>query len=167
MLGNAVLLRPESQDIIDVMQKCATTTGYLQSHMMLDPEDLAPRVEMSIKNLAGVEFDTIAFSGISGAIVAPMIALWMNKHLLLVRKKNDDTHSRLMVEGYYGVKKFIVVDDFVSSGTTLRRILEATHQASPVAEFVGVLSYTSACFSYAGEFWYILQRAGLPKPSNP
>jgi hypothetical protein len=65
-------------------------------------------------------FDTIAFTGSSGAI-ALAVGIALDIPVLHVRK--DLGHSYLPVEGVYA-PRYCIVDDFVSSGATVRRIVE-------------------------------------------
>ena len=44
----------------------------------------------------------IAFSGMSGALIAPIVALRLKKPLIMVRKDNDESHSGRLVEGVIG-----------------------------------------------------------------
>lgn len=75
-------------------------------------------------NNSRVKFDAIAFRGLSGALVAPSIAIMMNKHLLAVRKTGDTDHSKYRVEGYMGCP-YIIVDDLIESGETMETIIDA------------------------------------------
>jgi len=86
------------------------------------------------------EFDTIAFSGYSGALIAPMLALATGKEMVLVRKQGEVRASSYDVEGYRDVKKYIIVDDFVCSGDTARRIHKGIQTFAPDAKCLGVLS---------------------------
>lgn len=46
-----------------------------------------------------VKFDTVVFTGISGAMIAPSVADKLGKHIICVRKGGDGTHSYHNVEG--------------------------------------------------------------------
>lgn len=69
-------------------------------------------------------FDAIACQGWSGALVAPVIALRLNKPLVIVRKQGDNGHSCYAIEGYLRTRSYIIVDDFCASGQTVRRIID-------------------------------------------
>ena len=94
-----------------------------------------------------IEFDSIAFSGMSGAVVAPMLATVLKKEVVMVRKEQDRapyTHSEYRVEGYSAVKRYIIVDDFVSTGDSARYIVKQIHDHfTEDAVCVGVFSYFS------------------------
>lgn len=85
-------------------------------------------------------FDAIAVRGLSGLLVAPIVAMRLNKTLLCVRK-GESCHSSNVVEGDVAAKNYIVLDDFVSSGSTVREVIEAVATAAPLARCVGMVSY--------------------------
>lgn len=89
-------------------------------------------------------FDTIAFCGLSGAVLAPTLAHLMQKELLLIRKKkgDDGSHSMQWVEGYYDASRVIVVDDLVFSGDTMRNIRDGIKDKLPGAKVVGLLLHS-------------------------
>ena len=96
-------------------------------------------VREAVKALKKLQFDAIAFSGASGTLLAPPIALRMNKTLLLVRKTITDSHSSHYVEGDIGARRYIIVDDFMSMGITARRILKHIKNNAPRAKCIGIL----------------------------
>jgi adenine/guanine phosphoribosyltransferase-like PRPP-binding protein len=74
--------------------------------------------------LADVDFDTFVGTGVSGALVVPMLADAMRKNFLLVRKDGDSPHAAYSVVGTIG-ERWIFVDDFISGGATIRRVWKA------------------------------------------
>jgi len=77
-----------------------------------------------------IEFDAIAFMGMSGALVAPTIAARLDKEIIMVRKGGVDppTHSKHEVEGNHHSDtpiKYVVVDDIIFSGNTMKYMLNA------------------------------------------
>lgn len=74
-----------------------------------------------------LEFDSIAFSGMSGAIVAPLVAMELNKPIILIRRSTQHTHSGRHIEYSDSIQKekcksYIIIDDFIASGDTVKRI---------------------------------------------
>jgi hypothetical protein len=67
------------------------------------------------------QFDSIAFRGMSGALIGPVVAMALNKNIIMVRKK-DGNHSYMPVEGYIATKSYVIVDDFIDSGATIKII---------------------------------------------
>lgn len=85
--------------------------------------DLPNVIETAKKQLDGVDFDTIVGTGFSGGMVIPALAMSMGKKFVLIRKEKDDSHhggGRLV--GELG-KRWIFVDDFISSGRTRNRVI--------------------------------------------
>ncbi len=109
--------------------------------------NLSAVIETAKERLANVEFDTLVGTGFSGSIVIPSIALALGKNFVLIRKESDDSHhggGRLL--GQLG-KRWIFVDDFVSSGRTRLRVInkieEAVRVNSNKSEFVGQYMYVN------------------------
>lgn len=93
--------------------------------------------------LKDLDFDAIAFRGISGALTAPILAYKLHKTLIAVRKPTEDNHSGMLVEGDKGARRYIVVDEIVASGNTVCTIVEKVRQFAPEAQFIGcwVMNY--------------------------
>lgn len=111
-------------------------TGYLRH--VIPTSQLAKTARQAACILRRFDFDTIAFRGMSGALIAPILALRLNKSLIMVRKPNDNTHSELLVEGDKAAKRYIIVDDFQSSGATASTIKFHIERFAPQAECLGV-----------------------------
>jgi adenine/guanine phosphoribosyltransferase-like PRPP-binding protein len=93
-------------------------------------------------------FDTIAFSGMSGAAMAFLLSHWMGVPTLCVRKKGDSSHyvssTRRYLEGNaVDVRKYLIVDDFISSGATVQYMIDTIGDTNAQAECVGMLMYAS------------------------
>lgn len=101
-------------------RRLSNHTSYLNE---LDPEQGIRAVQDGTRRLRDIDFDAIAFSGMSGALVAPAIAMALRAPLLLVRKDTDDSHAgKGRVEGALDAETYVIVDDFISSGATLKRM---------------------------------------------
>lgn len=70
------------------------------------------------------KYDAIAFRGMSGSLFAPTVAMMLKKKLILVRKDGDGNHSGMKSEGWKMADRIVIVDDLISSGTTLKNTLE-------------------------------------------
>lgn len=112
---------------------------------VLDASELAVVVEQSVTLLNTVQFDTLAFIGLSGAVLAPILAYKMGKELLMVRKNGgkDNSNSKQFFEGHVTAKRAVVVDDLISSGKTMSQMMYAIQdikkEHSPDIEVVGLL----------------------------
>lgn len=108
--------------------------------------NLADVIDTAKERLANVEFDTLVGTGFSGGVVIPALALAMGKKFVLIRKETDDSHhGKGKLLGSIG-DRWIFVDDFVSSGTTRRRVIEK------INESVAELGYGT---TMAGQYMYV------------
>lgn len=104
-------------------------------------------IENMRREMRGVKYDTIVGTGLSGTIFTARVAPGLHKNFAIVRKDDDtSTHSGKRVEGIVG-ERFVVADDFVSSGATLKKVLERMREKHPRAEFVGVYQYERGTFT--------------------
>lgn len=94
----------------------------------LNPVTLKYKTELAVKVLNGfgpfakLGFDAIAFSGQSGSLIAPIVAMLMGKSLIMVRKNGVRSHSSYKVEGDKNAKSYIIIDDLTNSGQTIEFI---------------------------------------------
>lgn len=72
----------------------------------------------------GLKFDAIAFTGLSGSLIAPSIADRLNVGLIAIRKTRDKTHSQWKVESTSDISSYIIIDDLVCGGKTIRGIIK-------------------------------------------
>jgi orotate phosphoribosyltransferase-like protein len=91
----------------------------------------------------GQNYDTFAFCGLSGALIAPVLAHLLKKDLLMIRKNEgeDGSHSHRWVEGNVAAEKIIIVDDLIHTGATMKNILGGIIRDVPNAVVVGLLLY--------------------------
>ena len=75
---------------------------------------LKPRIE---------EFDAIAISGYSMAMISPILADKLKKNIVLVRKPSEDRISSYRAEGIH-YQRCIIIDDLICSGFTFIRIID-------------------------------------------
>lgn len=93
------------------------------------------------------DFQAFAFRGMSGSLIAPLLAYKMRKSLLAVRKPKhcdapeSQSHSFLHVEGDEAASRYIIIDDFTSSGATVRAILEGISEFAPEAKCLGCIYF--------------------------
>jgi hypothetical protein len=110
---------------VDPFQNIAS--DYLTSCFI----DLNAKVEFAVEKLkpdAG-RFDAIVVRGVSGLLVGPMVASRLGKPWCIVRKPGDGTHSdHKVVEGWYNFKSYIIVDDLIATGGTIKLIQKTLHE---------------------------------------
>ncbi len=110
----------------------------------IQPDLLQKVIPRARHILRKYSFDAIAFRGVSGALTAPTLAYLLKKNVLAVRKIQDDgtledTHSSHTVEGSSNTLRYVIVDDFVSTGRTVAAILNAMRHFAPSTRCIGVL----------------------------
>jgi adenine/guanine phosphoribosyltransferase-like PRPP-binding protein len=107
-----------------------------------NPEELEKRIQFAVRALKGHQFDAIAFSGMSGALIGPPVAMRLGKTFLMVRKGSLDesSHSPLSLEGDYAAKSYVILDDFSETGATVQRIKKEISAIMPAAKYVGFLA---------------------------
>jgi adenine/guanine phosphoribosyltransferase-like PRPP-binding protein len=111
--------------------------GYLRE--LLPTDRLRATVDEVAAVLQQYDFDAIAFRGMSGALLAPPLALKLDKSLLMVRKEDVNSHSGYPVEGDLAAMRYVIVDDVVDSGLTLKKIVQRVAKFAPQAECIGYL----------------------------
>ncbi len=96
------------------------------------------------------KFEVIAFRGTSGAMFAPAIASALGKHFTNVRK-SDGHHEAGNFSGAVGMKTYIIVDDLVSTGATLRKIQDMIYSVSPESRCIGYYLWNYDTLTLAGD----------------
>lgn len=110
------------------------TTRKLVSHFKATTED--------------VQFDTVIGTGLSGTIFAARVADTMGVQFGIIRKPDDDsTHSSNRLEGAVG-DHWLFVDDFMETGDTFKRVMEAMTEDHPGSRFAGAYLYEADSRSY-------------------
>ena len=84
-------------------------------------------------------YDAIACCGTSGLMVVPQIAELLNKNIIVVRKGTDG-YSDFVVEGP-NTCSYVIIDDLVCSGGTVKHIIKNIKEEIPRAKCMGVWSY--------------------------
>ena len=118
-----------------VIQGCSHTSRIL-SHKYRNK--IIMTTYQDLKKYDG-SYDAIACCGTSGLMVVPQIAELLNKNIVVVRK-NTDGYSDFMVEGA-DTSKYIIIDDLICSGGTVKHIIKNIQEEQRRAKCVGVYSY--------------------------
>ncbi len=127
-------------------------SDYL-AEAMLDTQGI---IERARESLAGVRFDAVVVTGISGLLMGPLLAHVLGKRLAVVRKDNDQPNSALN-HAQVGIEsnmkagdRWILVDDLIASGETARRV-ELAMMAHGYGKMVGNYLYNQD--TYNGGSW--------------
>jgi adenine/guanine phosphoribosyltransferase-like PRPP-binding protein len=93
-------------------------------------------------------FDAIAFTGTSGSAVAYPLSYKLKIPLICIRKGRN-SHYGEKYEGVCNIKKYIIVDDLVNTGNTIKKIQREIKYQSPEAKLIAVFLYAdgrSTCY---------------------
>jgi adenine/guanine phosphoribosyltransferase-like PRPP-binding protein len=85
--------------------------------------------------------DAIAFTGTSGAAAAYPLSIRLKMPLICIRKDTESSHHGLPYEGVIGIKNYIIVDDCIESGKTIKRIIKEVKLVNPKAQPIGIFLY--------------------------
>jgi orotate phosphoribosyltransferase len=96
------------------------------------------------------QFDSIACCGVSGLMVVPQIAELLNKNIVIVRKPDEKRYSNFFIEGVSPFR-YVVVDDLICSGNTLKWIKNTIYEDNPQARCVGLYCYMPEECAYTTE----------------
>lgn len=128
-------------------------TSYL-SNAFAEPGALIGPAQ---KALEGVEYDTMIGTGLSGALVVPLLARAFGKHWAIVRKSTEDCHSGQFIEGTIG-HRWLFVDDLIDRGGTLEQVVDKVRWA--------LEGRPEHAMSFAGAYLYGSSRGSKPRFRN-
>lgn len=95
------------------------------------------------------QFDSIACCGVSGLMVVPQIAELLDKHIVIIRK-DEKRYSEFRTEGVAPFR-YVVVDDLICSGSTIKNITSIIHDEYPRARCIGVYCYLPQECAYSSD----------------
>jgi adenine/guanine phosphoribosyltransferase-like PRPP-binding protein len=101
-------------------------TGYFDT--AFDKREKVIGKALAILKHCKDDFDVIVCRGYSGMVIAPTLAFCLKKPLFVVRKDGEKSHSAKKYIGDLG-KRYLMVDDFISSGQTYEEIMIALYKA--------------------------------------
>ena len=111
-------------------------------HCCFDRPELDAKLRAAQETLYSMSFDIIACRGVSGLLFSSLLAYKMRKGLAVVRKREHTSHSCCKVEGHLPTQgeKWIIVDDFISSGSTVAEIITKLGKGA-ISGFQGAYLY--------------------------
>lgn len=87
-------------------------------------------------------FDAIAFTGTSGAALAYPLSAALKIPLICVRKDRK-CHYQHLVEGCITAERYVIIDDFISMGNTMKKITSEIKKKMPNAKPMAIFLYTT------------------------
>jgi adenine/guanine phosphoribosyltransferase-like PRPP-binding protein len=117
------------------------TTRYLDK--IYSTEEFSKLIDKLAKRLNTFykkhSFDAIAFTGSSGAAVAYPLSYKCNIPLICIRKGHS--HFGCTYEGRTDIKNYIIIDDFIETGATIKRIKKEVKKVSKNAKLQAIFLY--------------------------
>lgn len=104
----------------------------------------------AVQTLRNYNFDSIACCGTSGLLVVPQIAEILDKHIVVIRKPSEKRYSVFDIEGVIP-NNYIIVDDLVCSGRTIRLIKNSIKNECTRSTCVGAYFYLANECAYTGK----------------
>jgi len=133
---------------------------YMESVFCVeDHQKIIQRMVVKVEKLKSIlSFQAIACTGVSGFAVAFPIAYECKLPVIAVRKSGESSHGDKIEMGYKKriiIHKYLIVDDFIESGSTIRSIIKNINKYDDALECAGILLYDTAhterMFSYKKE----------------
>ena len=118
--------------------------SYLSNMFVRKNWDLTIKKTLKELRPLSATFDSIAFRGLSGGLIAPIICYNLKKGMVAVRKsrKDEPCHSSNSVESETDcIGRYIILDDQISSGATVLAMLDAIKNAKLEGRCVGIYTY--------------------------
>lgn len=131
-------------------------------------------IDNALKTLSKKNFDAIICTGISGLVAGSVLSHALDKELIIIRKQKS-SHSQFEIEGIRRTPinqekkeiKAIIIDDFICSGETIKRIFRKIRETKggKNIDILGGYFYGEFCnVSHSGSFYSITKlkkKAGL------
>jgi adenine/guanine phosphoribosyltransferase-like PRPP-binding protein len=124
--------------------------GAGHTTILLNHKERNKIVMSAVKVLKKYDFDSIACCGTSGLLVVPQIAEILDKHIVVIRKPSEKRYSVFDVEGVVP-SNYIIVDDLVCSGRTIRLIRNSIKSECTLSKCVGAYFYLPEECAYSGD----------------
>ena len=125
----------------------ASHTCYVLNHKIRNK--IIIKAVCDLRKISGT-FDCIACCGTSGLMVVPQVAELLNKHIIVIRKKEDKCYSEFTIEGVAPFR-YIILDDLICSGNTVRNIQRNVFDEHPRARCIGLYCYMPEECSYTSD----------------
>lgn len=104
---------------------------------------LVPKVAEKLRAIHSITpFDAIAFTGSSGAALAYPMSFLMKMPLIHVRKGTSH-YGFGKIEGTISSKRYVIIDDFIESGNSIRRIVKSITDELERPKPVAIVLYSS------------------------
>lgn len=91
-----------------------------------------------------LEFDQIVCTGISGQSIAWPVGYVTGIPVAVVRRRGERGHHGYKVENFKRTKRYIIIDDFICSGDTIKHMVStiSSEYGEEMSQCVGVFCYS-------------------------
>ena len=106
-------------------------------YLPLVPKEIKQAVDKTLQKIKKIKrpYRYIVCTGYSGALIAGFISVKLKKEIIIVRKPSDSSHGHVIEsdqdkflydKNERGNRRsnYVIIDDFIVSGETIRRIIE-------------------------------------------
>jgi hypothetical protein len=126
-------------------------------------EALLPSTRSRIANLTTkivgwAHPDMIAVRGVSGMVIGAIVAERLGANLIVIRKPGESTHSSYPYAGEFVGNSYVIIDDFIDTGDTVKQILAVMQHESDRRVVKGNLPLSCMGFVGYGESWTVRSR---------
>jgi len=149
--------------------RCATHLGDI-FRSPREYGELVDRISNQLEELRKKQsFTGMVFRGLSGAALAYPLSARLHIPLICVRKCSEDSHG-FDVEGpQTNVRRYIIIDDFIGSGATIKALIDAmdkqNKQGNPGkhnrVRCSGIVLYAERYFHW-GEKFFTYKKNKIP-----
>lgn len=119
---------------------------------VFEPEILKKTSELARKQIRKFQkkypFDTLVFTGVSGMSLGFILSRDLGIPVLLIRKSGERSHANGIIEGYCTGKSYLIVDDFVDTGSTIRRIVRRMNKIDGGPKCAGIFLHAPCMGNY-------------------
>jgi adenine/guanine phosphoribosyltransferase-like PRPP-binding protein len=150
--GPDLLMRlPSKEDPSVRAHPVYQTAGYIEAAFHPKFSELLMKLAIQAKEKFA-PFEVVVGMGMSGALVVREFADFTDASAGILRKPQDDSHAvclspPYLFEGPASVRSYVIIDDLVCSGETLRAIQERMKKAFPDSVCVGIVLWNESVYS--------------------
>src|SRR5258706_474101 len=127
-------------------------TDYLGKVYSMEFLKLVPKAVKKIRAIKRKHpFDAIAFTGSSGAALAFPLSYLLKLPLIHVRKGKSH-YGGGQIEGTISSKRYLIIDDFIETGASIRRVIKAVNSELDDAKPVAICLYSGAKYAASAKY---------------
>lgn len=115
------------------VDKLSYMSAPIYTRRNFDPPEFQELVDRTVDKVFQLrvkhpEIEALAAMGHSGQLLMGAVAYLTGLPQIAVRKEVGGSHDTRIVNGWVGCKGYLIIDDFISSGTTVDKIISSIEQ---------------------------------------